>query len=236
MLSGNTFASAVADSTDNFAGQVLGRLKNDILSGFFGPGEKLKMSILKARYDVGVSPLREALSQLMVEQLVVVENQRGFRVHPISREEMIDIYNTRANIEALCVEQAIEKGDDQWEANILAANHLLNKSGELLEKADQDRQEWEFRHQAFHYAIACGCQSNILLQLRRGLYERASRYRNLWLKENMINHAVYDANRQEHNDLLEALLERNSEKATKIVKAHLLGPCELLLKVEPSIF
>jgi len=224
------------EPTDNFASQVLGRLKNDILTGFFGPGEKLKMSTLKARYEVGVSPLREALSQLIVEQLVVVENQRGFRVHPISLAEMIDIYQTRAQIEALCVEQAIERGDDEWEAGIIAANHRLNKSGELLEKADEDVQEWEVRHQAFHYAIASGCQSQTLLQVRRSLYEKASRYRNLWLKQNMSDRGVYHANRQEHDDLVEALLSRNKEKAVSIIKQHLLGPSELLQQAEPSLF
>ena len=225
-----------SDPRDNYASQVLGRLKNDILSGYFGPGQKLKMSTLKERYEVGVSPLREALSQLLVEQLVVVENQRGFRVHPISLAEMIDIYQTRAQIEALCIEQAIEKGDDEWEASIIAANHRLNKSGELLEKADEDVQEWEARHQAFHYAIASGCQSETLLQVRRSLYEKASRYRNLWLKQNMSDRGVYHANRQEHDELVQALLDRNKEKAVAIVKQHLLGPSELLQQAEPSLF
>ena len=58
---------------ENFASQVFGQLKQDILEGYFEPGEKLRMSKLKERYNVGVSPLREALSQLIVEKLVTVE-------------------------------------------------------------------------------------------------------------------------------------------------------------------
>lgn len=224
------------ENTDNFASQVLGQLKGDILNGFFAPGEKLKMAVLKERYQVGVSPLREALSQLLVEQLVVVENQRGFRVHPISLAEMKDIYQTRAQIEVLCVGLAIEQGDDDWEAGIIAANHRLNKSGELLEKADHDVQEWEARHQAFHTAIASGCDSVTLLQVRRSLYEKASRYRNLWLKQNMSDRGVYHANRQEHDDLVAALLCREKEKAITMIKQHLLGPSLLLQDAEPSLF
>ena len=229
-------STTLPDTTDSFSSQVLQELKADILSGYFAPGEKLKMSILKQRYNVGVSPLREALSQLLVEQLVVVENQRGFTVHPISLEEMIDIYQTRSHIEALCVELAVTHGDDEWEASIVASNHLLKKSGELLEKSSEDVQRWEAIHQEFHTAIASGCGSAALLQVRRSLYEKASRYRNLWLKQNMSVRGVYDANRQEHNELVTALLDRDKEKATAIIKQHLLIPSLLLQESEPSIF
>ncbi|WP_019528769.1 DNA-binding transcriptional regulator CsiR [Dasania marina] len=230
------YATTAPENSDNYASQVLGQLKKDILNGYFGPGEKLKMATLKERYQVGVSPLREALSQLLVEQLVVVENQRGFRVHPISLAEMKDIYDTRAQIEALCVRQAIARGDDNWEAAIVAASHRLNKSGELLAKAADDVQEWELRHQAFHTAIASGCGSGTLMQVRRSLYEKASRYRNLWLNQNMSERSVYHANRQEHDELVAALLQRDSEAAIDLISQHLLRPSQLLQQAEPSLF
>ncbi|WP_286239101.1 DNA-binding transcriptional regulator CsiR [Neptuniibacter halophilus] len=218
-----------AQSSDNFAAQVLGQLKQDILSGYFNPGEKLKMARLKERYQVGVGPLREALSQLLVEQLVVVENQRGFTVHPISAEELEDIYQTRAEIEALCISQAIDKGDDAWEAGILAAAHQLNKSSHLLEQDNpQNIQQWEALHQAFHKAIAAGCQSPTLLHVRRSLYEKASRYRNYWLKENMLDKVVFDANQKEHQTLTDALLARDKATAVALIRQHILSPYRLL--------
>lgn len=216
-------------NSDNFATQVLGLLKQDILTGYFNPGEKLKMTRLKERYQVGVSPLREALSQLLVEQLVVVENQRGFKVHPISADEMEDIYHTRAEIEALCVSQAINRGDDAWEAGILAAAHQLKKSAELLEEENPEKiQRWEALHQAFHKAIAEGCGSPSLLHVRLSLYEKASRYRNHWLKENMLDRSVFDANQKEHEALTEALLNRDKDQAVALIRQHILTPYRLL--------
>ncbi|MBR9866923.1 MAG: DNA-binding transcriptional regulator CsiR [Oceanospirillales bacterium] len=216
---------AIDSRSDNSALKVVGDLKQDILTGYFKPGEKLKMARLKERYQVGVSPLREALSQLLIEQLVVVENQRGFKVHPVSREEMRDIYATRAEIEALCVGLAVEKGDDEWEAGILAAAHTMHKFGEMI---DKDPQEWERRHQAFHTAIARGCNSPTLLQVRRSLYEKASRYRNLWLKENMANSDVFDANQKEHQQLVDALLDGDGDRARELIRQHLLSPSRAL--------
>lgn len=59
-------------------------LKNDIIRGVYQPDEKLRMSLLTSRYRLGVGPLREALSQLVAEQLVTVVNQKGYRVAPMS--------------------------------------------------------------------------------------------------------------------------------------------------------
>ncbi|MGI9275761.1 MAG: DNA-binding transcriptional regulator CsiR [Endozoicomonas sp.] len=227
--------STQPNPSDNHAAQVIERLKGDILTGYFFSGEKLAMARLKERYQVGVGPLREALSRLIVEQLVVVENQRGFRVHPVSMEEMEDVYETRAHIEALCVRLAVEKGGDDWEAGIVAAAHRLKKSGTLMGDDIKDTQEWEFRHQQFHLAVAEGCGSDSLLQVRRSLYEKASRYRNLWLQHNMVNSSVFDANQREHEELVEALLDRDQARACELIYQHLLGPKRELLKTLPSL-
>lgn len=218
-----------ADSKDNAAAQVLGALTHDILTGYFQPGEKLRMTRLKERYEVGVGPLREALSQLLVKQLVIVENQRGFRVHPISKAELIDIYETRAEIEALCVGFAIERGGDEWEANIVACAHKMKLHADQLEK---EPHLWEQYHHDFHSAIAEGCQSPALLQVRDALYEKASRYRNLWLKKNMVDLAVFDANQKEHEALVDALLGRDMKTATDLIRQHILSPSVILQATE----
>ena len=102
-------------------------LKNDIIRGVYQPDEKLRMSLLTSRYGLGVGPLREALSQLVAERLVTVVNQKGYRVAPMSEQELLDIFDARANMEAMLVRLAIERGGDEWEAELLARAHLLNK-------------------------------------------------------------------------------------------------------------
>ena len=78
-------------------------LKNDIIRGNFQPDEKLRMSLLTSRYALGVGPLREALSQLVAERLVTVVNQKGYRVASMSEQELLDIFDARANMEAMLV-------------------------------------------------------------------------------------------------------------------------------------
>ena len=211
---------------ENSAAKVLFHLKQDILTGFFVAGDKLKMSALKERYQVGVNPLREALSQLVVMQLVQVQDQRGYRVCPVTQTELVDIYDTRARIESLCVGLAIERGDEAWEANIVAAAYRLQSNADLL-KADGDLQAWEKLHQGFHYAIVKGCGSEELLRVRLDLYEKASRYRNLWLQHN-AGHGAFDVNQMEHEQLITAVLARDLESSKKLIFQHILVPSQVL--------
>ena len=76
------------------------RIRGDILQGRLAPGEKLKLDRLKEDYGVSVSTLREVLSRLSSEKLVVAEGQRGFEVAPVSVEELKDIASLRLLLEA----------------------------------------------------------------------------------------------------------------------------------------
>ncbi|MCP6133160.1 DNA-binding transcriptional regulator CsiR, partial [Klebsiella pneumoniae] len=161
-------------------------LKNDIIRGVYHPDEKLRMSLLTSRYGLGVGPLREALSQLVAERLVTVVNQKGYRVAPMSEQELLDIFDARANMEAMLVRLAIERGGDEWEAELLARAHLLNKL-ESCEASERLLDEWDQRHQAFHTAIVAGCGSQYLLQMRERLFDLAARYRFIWLRTTVLS-------------------------------------------------
>ena len=215
------------NSKQNTAAQILDSLTNDILQGNYMPREKLHIRTLKERYNLGTSPLREALSQLIAKDLVISENQRGFYVSDISIDDLTDIYQARAKIESLCIEMAFQKGDDHWEANALAASHRLNK---YSESEHIDMEEWQNRHSAFHKSLVAGCMSPRLLQIRHSLYEKSTRYRNLWLKENISNTETLGINQKEHTELLNLALSRDTEGATRLIEDHILTPVEIIKK------
>ena len=64
------------------------RIRTDILFGRLRPGQKLKLEGLKEGYGVSVSTLREILSRLTSERLVLAEGRRGFDVAPVSVEDL----------------------------------------------------------------------------------------------------------------------------------------------------
>ena len=202
-------------------------LKSDIIRGLYQPDEKLRMSLLTARYALGVGPLREALSRLVAERLVTVVNQKGYRVASMSQQELLDIFDARAHMEAMLVRLAIERGDDEWEAELLARAHLLNK----LESSDASEQlldEWDRRHQAFHSAIVAGCGSQYLLQMRERLFDLAARYRFIWLRTTVLSVAMLEDKQRQHRRLTEAILARDAPLAGELMRQHLLTPVPVI--------
>ncbi len=205
-------------------------LKRDIIRGIHPPGTKLLMSGLKTRYGLGIGPLREALSQLVAERLVTAVSQRGYRVAPMSVDELEDIYDARAQLEGLVVQLAIERGDDAWEAEILARAHTLNKVVDVS-GPEEVLAIWDQRHKAFHGAIAAGCGSHHLLQVREALFDQAERYRHLWLCETVFSGAAIEQKRREHEALVETILARDVARAVPLMREHLMTPVPIIAGV-----
>jgi GntR family transcriptional regulator, carbon starvation induced regulator len=205
-------------------------LKQDIIRGVFLPGEKLLMSRLKAHYGLGIGPLREALSQLVAERLVVAISQRGYRVAPMSLTELDDLYDARAQLEAMMLRLAIERGDDAWEAGILASAHTLGKVMEVR-SPEELLEVWDARHQAFHRAIVGGCRSQHLMQVRDGLFDQVERYRHLWLCETVFSDQALARKRREHAGLVEVILARDADRAARLMHDHLMTPVPIITQV-----
>src|SRR5690606_40721343 len=70
-------------------------LRADVIAGRLKPGAKLRVEQLRGQYEVGATPLREALSRLSADGFVISEGQRGFRVVPMSVADLQDITNVR---------------------------------------------------------------------------------------------------------------------------------------------
>ncbi len=101
------------------------QIRADILFGRLLPSQKLKLDGLREHYGASVSTLREILSRLSSEGLIVAEGQRGFEVVPISAKNLKEIASLRQLLEAHALEQSFEQGDVEWEARVVAAYHKL---------------------------------------------------------------------------------------------------------------
>src|SRR5882724_9939456 len=92
-------AETPSEGSRTMADTTYRRLRHDIVAGTLPAGSKLKLEGLANDYAVGMSPLREALTRLMGDLLVVSEGQRGFWVAPLSLKEIDDVSRVRALIE-----------------------------------------------------------------------------------------------------------------------------------------
>ena len=133
------------------ADQAYKLVREDLLAGSLEPSARLRVNELKLRYGLGLSPLREALLRLASEGFVVAEGQRGFAVAPLSMAELTDITRTRQQIESIALGWAIEHGDADWEAAIIAAFHRLSRTPMPTSPTESEALlSWELKHRAFH--------------------------------------------------------------------------------------
>ena len=201
-------------------------MRSDIVAGALAPGARLKLPDLAERYRSGINPLREALARLTATGLVVLEDQKGFRVSPVSREDLIDLTRVRIDIECLALRRSIANGDVEWESRVVAAHHRLTRmkltsSGNPKKLSDA----WEAMHQEFHLTLLSACQSRWLLQFHQQLAEQSARYRRL-----AINFA--DTKRDipsEHDDIVKAVLARDADRACKLMEAHFARTTDIVL-------
>lgn len=197
------------------------RLRRDIVTGAFAPGQPLRLEALRQRYGLSFSPLREALNRLQTERLVVAAALRGFSVAPLSTEEMWDATETRILIESQALHRAIARGDDQWEVRIVAAFHALDlQLRRVRSNAASDDDVWllEARHRDFHHALIASCGSPRLLSLADQLHAETQRYR-LPALAGGAPAAKRDI-ASEHLDIMEATLDRTPAEAVALLAAH----------------
>src|SRR3546814_13711371 len=89
---------------------------------FFKQKTAYEMRISDWSSDVCSSDLvREALSRLDAEGLVISSNQRGFRIAPISIDDLQDLTSVRIDVEINCLKHSLRLGDLGWETNLVAA-------------------------------------------------------------------------------------------------------------------
>lgn len=195
------------------------RIRADIVFGRLAPGQKLGLDRMRETYGAGISTLRELLSRLASEGLIVAEGQKGFEVAPVSDADFQEVTALRLLLEAHAMEQSFAAGGLDWEGGVVAAHHKLAAlERRLLAKEEVDVESWKRYDWEFHRALIAACGSRLLLQAHAAIYDRFLRYQMVAV--------VFrgEAAAEEHRRLLDSALARDSAAARQALAGH-LGNC-----------
>lgn len=201
--------------------KAFNRLRKDILIGAYPAGAKLKVDELQEAYGFSSSPLREALSRLAQEGLVRADERRGFRVASITADDLADITRMRLMLDVPALAESIQRGDDQWEATIVAAYYRLEKvESRLSEGPMMLDEEWGALHRDFHMALlAAACPSERQRNWSISLFDQAERYRRYSARHRETPRHKSD----EHKNIMNVVLLRDAQTACALLKEHILG-------------
>lgn len=205
------------DTTVSLTRLVHKRLRADLLSGHWRPGQKLLMHQLRERYELSASPLREALNRLSTEGLVVHNDQRGFVAAQASAEQLADLVRTRIDLESLALSRAFANRTPQWEEALVLAFHRLSRTPRSVQADSyEENPQWEQLHRSFHQTLLVACNSPVLLGFCEQLYDQAYRYRQLAARNAYKRRNELD----EHKAMFDAVMANRLEDARGLMAAH----------------
>lgn len=211
--------SRTHDSPATLASRVYAQLRREVIAGVHAPGVKLRIQTLCDRFDVGLSPMREALTRLSRDGLVRHEDQRGFSVAPLDEGHLEELIKTRCWFNEIGLRESIKNGDQRWEESVLLAYHRMSKLPFYQEGRDGEEfnPAWEEAHRVFHARLIGACGSRWLMEYCEQLFDASDFYRNV----SRVSHLRRTQREGEHEKLMRTTLARDTEAAVQLLTEHL---------------
>jgi DNA-binding GntR family transcriptional regulator len=184
-----------------------------IAMGKLAPGQHLDETMLTAQFGVSRTPIREALIQLASMGIVVMRPRRGAMVAEIGPQQLIEMFEVMAEIEAMCGRLAARRMSPAEHAALRAA-HLACQEA----RDDADPDAYFYKNEAFHEHIYAGSHNTFLANQARALHRRLRPYRRLQLRVRDRLKASFS----EHEGVVEAIVAGNSEHAVELLRQHIM--------------
>ncbi len=202
------------------------RLRDDIVEGRLLPDEKLRVEHLRLTYGVSAGTLREAITRLVSDSLVVAEGQRGFRVAPITLQDLVDLTELRVPIEIEALRQSIRKGDAAWRARVQQAFDELSRYEQPIRP--ELRRDWERMNAHFHEALISAHASSWTFKLLRTFARHGERYRRYAMR---LPGGPRDVH-AEHTEIFNAAMAGKEARAALALEAHVRATTESLIQAD----
>lgn len=201
-------------------------VRTKILLGQVEPGARLALSDIAEEQGVSLGVVREAATRLASEGLVQASPQQGFRVRSVSVPDLIDLTWIRLELESPAIRRSIENGGLAWEAELVAAHHMLALTPIQTDEGTINP-AWAAAHSEFHTVLASACESPILIRIRQQLFDASEVYRYWSARAGGAPHRDVVG---EHTQILEAALARDADRAVEVHAAHLTETTRRLIE------
>jgi DNA-binding GntR family transcriptional regulator len=190
---------------------VFSELRRKILTGELPPGHEVNQEAMAAGLGVSITPLREALRRLEMEGLVRLKAHRTVVIPPLTRDELVELYVIRTELDPLATRLTTEVATDEETALIakLARQKLARDPVVQLEL-----------NRTFHRAIYAACGNSSLITYLDQLWDRTDRYRLILVKQEFHEGP---ASPTDHIEIADAIVARDAEKAGQLMRAHIAG-------------
>lgn len=202
----------------SIAQDVYRSIRSSIFSGELEPGARIQPAQLGAKYGASTTVVREALQLLVGERLVRSDAGKGFFVPEIPTQEVQDVTKVRGVIDSMALRMSIERGDLDWESEVIAAHHrLVRTPRDSSTDGLHQSEEWADVHRAFHRQLLVACDSPTILEISDQLQATTELIR---VSAGPVVRSRKRDVAREHELIVEAVLARDADLAVERLVQH----------------
>lgn len=197
---------------------VFEALREAIITGKMRDGESIRQDAVARMFNVSRIPVREALTRLEDVGLVTMRRYHGAVVSSLSVDDIEELYQFRALLEADAIRHAVPRLKDETIAEAKAYADAFSRS--------TNSTEWGTLNRHFHYTLYRDCERPYFLQAIGQTLDRVNRYlrAQLMLTDGMV------LARAEHLAILDACIARDAEVAARLTHAHIVDASASLVR------
>jgi DNA-binding GntR family transcriptional regulator len=209
--------------------QVLREIRSAIVLGDLAPGARLTFRDVAQRLNASVTPVREALLQLVAERVLSVGPGRTITVPLLTRAEFLELRAIRMTLEGMAAEAGARQADPSLADELQEIHRLLDKA-----KIARDPRQATIQNRAFHFRLydAAG------LPALRGMIE------NIWLRTGPYHRHIFADPKQHifdmpvrklgkprhaHRAVIEALRANKPSEVRKAIETDILSGDPIIL-------
>jgi GntR family transcriptional regulator, rspAB operon transcriptional repressor len=197
--------------------EIANTVRDRILKGEYGIGERIKESLIAEELRVSRTPVREAIKQLEKEGLIKSIPNRGSYAIGFTKQDIEDIYAVRTVVEVLAMRWAVNKITEEEISKLQDEYDVM----EFYAKKKDGKKVAEV-NKRFHEIVYNASRSRFLVQILKSYQEYVEQTRKVTVYcENNLKAIL-----SEHKGILEAIIEKDEDKAVKKILTHLANSHE----------
>jgi DNA-binding GntR family transcriptional regulator len=210
------------DSTTSLPDMVYQSLREQILSGVLKPGQRLRQEELSRELDVSRVPLREAMTRLAADGLIVLSPRRGYAVTSLQPSEILEIFELRAVVEEHAAYRAAYA---RTKEDLAEVERILRASEALSLGSGRNIENWFQLNYEFHARIIVSSGRDHLSRFAGLLRDTVEPY--IRVEVNMTGD-VEEA-QQDHRQLFAAFRDGDARELARLSRLHVENTAQRLL-------
>ncbi|CAI2534686.1 Uncharacterized HTH-type transcriptional regulator ydfH [Serratia proteamaculans] len=197
--------------------RVLNLLRNDILSGKYRPGDRLRQDEVAKRFDISTTPVREAFRGLRAEGLISIDANKGVVVKGLTIDDVTEIYELRIMLEPLLAKKSVSSISPE---SLVLAEQIHEEMCKTT-----DPHHWSSLNRDFHVQLMCSETHTRLYEMVKNLLVVAEPYVSLSI---FVHPNILQADNDDHFNILEGYRREDATQVEEMVRKHLTHTLETI--------